>query len=446
MVVAERYRLEERLGQGGTGEVWRAYDTTLERPVAIKLLHPWVASDDAARERFRREATVMARLRHPNIVAILDFADDAERPFLVQEYCAGGTLRSLAGAAPLPWDRVRAIARPIADALAHAHVHGVIHRDLKPSNVLFGTAGRILVADFGLARILAGDDGTLTATGTRMGSPEYWSPEQAAGDPVSERADVYSLGCILFQLATGRIPFEGDDRLAAGYRRVHEAPPRAASVRPDVPADGSDLIGLMMRRDPASRPRAEDVVAALDGGRPVNATIAARPPDQPTEHLVAPTIRVAPPTPPPAPEPDGPARGSAVVAPAPPPRPGVRLGTSVFALFLGAAGAGVAVVADAGARHVAIDRTGLRFSGGLPAAEATAALAIVAGTAALTLSLLILAVWAARSSSRARWRPVRGLLGILAVLSAGLASGGLVWTAHAAAAGHLDVLWNRALS
>ena len=158
----------------------------------------------------------------------------------------------------MPWDRARALARPIAQALAHAHGQGVIHRDLKPSNVLFAEGGRVVVGDFGLARLLATSDGTLTATGMRMGSPEYWSPEQAAGDPVSERADVYALGCILYHLVSGGLPFPGEDRLAAGYRRVHED----ATPLPDA---GGALIARMMERDPSRRPRAEDVLALLDG-------------------------------------------------------------------------------------------------------------------------------------------------------------------------------------
>ncbi len=248
-----------------------AVDERLGRPVAVKILHPWAAADADARGRFRREAAAMARLDHPNVVAVLDYGED-EQAWLVQALCTGGTLSAVLPSAPLPWPRVVALALPIARALAHAHSQGVIHRDLKPSNVLFGADGHVLVGDFGLARLVASAETTITATGTRLGSPEYWSPEQAAGEPVSEKTDLYALGCLLYQLATGALPFPpGEDRLAAGFRRIHEDPLPARAVEPGVPPAAEALLQRLLARSPSARPRAADLVAELEGRAPAPA-------------------------------------------------------------------------------------------------------------------------------------------------------------------------------
>ena len=250
--------------------MWRATDERLDRPVAVKLLHPWAAADADLRSRFRREAAAMARLDHPNVVAVLDYGED-ERPWLVQSLCTGGTLGNLIASAPLPWPRVVDVALPIARALAHAHAQGVIHRDLKPSNVLFAADGHVLVGDFGLARLVASGEKTITATGTRMGSPEYWSPEQAAGEPVSERADLYSAG--LHPLPAGhRHPaLPARRRPARGRLPAH---PRGAALGARRPA-GAAARGRRPAAPPAPapadrpRPRAADVVAMLERGAPL---------------------------------------------------------------------------------------------------------------------------------------------------------------------------------
>ena len=430
MEIDGRYRLEDRIGSGGTGEVWRAVDEQLNRVVAIKLLHPWVAQAEVGRERFRREAAAMGRLRHPHIVQVLEFNDTAERPYLVQEHCPGGTLSALLGGGPLPWDRVRALARPIVEALAHAHAQGVIHRDLKPSNVLFAEGGRLVVGDFGLARLLATSDGTLTATGTRMGSPEYWSPEQAVGDPVSERADVYALGCIVYHLVSGSLPFAGEDRLAAGYRRVHE------DAAP-LPGAAGAVIERLMERDPSRRPRAEDVLALLDGRDTTEEThVALRPILDETLQLLTPTILAAPPvatrpTAPPIrdPEPVVIPAGSESVAP--PQYPGVRTGGAVGAILVGAVAFGAAAVAGETSGAVDVERSGLQFRSELAADDAVAALVILGGAGVLTLALGLLAIWAAQQSGQARLSFVRGLLGLIAIVVSCMAAGALVWTANA---------------
>ncbi len=444
MEIDGRYRLEDRIGSGGTGEVWRAVDERLNRVVAIKLLHPWVAQAEVGRERFRREAAAMGRLRHPHIVQVLEFNDTAERPYLVQEHCPGGMLSALLGGGPLPWDRVRALAKPIAEALAHAHAQGVIHRDLKPSNVLFAEGGRVVVSDFGLARLLATSDGTLTATGMRMGSPEYWSPEQAAGDPVSERADVYALGCILYHLVSGNLPFAGEDRLAAGYRRVHEDAPQ-------LPGEAGALIARLMERQPSRRPRAEDALALLAGRSTGEETHVAPPPPalEETIQLLPPTMVVAPPVaarPVTAPVRERVREPEPVVIPAgnesvaPRQYPGVRVGGAVGAVLVGAAAFGAAAAAGDASGAVDVQRSGLTFRSELASDDAIAALVILGGAAVLTLALVLLAIWAVQQSGRARMSFVRGLLGLVAIVVSCMAAGALVWTANAGTAAGIGSL------
>ena len=432
-VAHDRYRLVERLGQGGTGEVWRAEDGVLGRDVAIKLLHAHVASDPAQRARFRREASAIARLSHPNIIAVLAFDDDADPPYLVEEYCPGGTLTALTRGGPLPWDRVRALLVPIAAALAHAHDAGVIHRDLKPANVLFAQDGRLVVADFGLARLLSDDEATITRSGERMGSPEYWSPEQAAGEPVSERSDVYALGCIAFQLATGRMPWVGDDRLATGYRRVHESPPAPSTINAALPAEADRLVRQLLARRAADRPSAAEVGDLL-AGRTITAPtvrLDAGPTariDRPAPTIVAPAPPRAAPTPPPA-----------VVG-----RNGVQLGGTVFGLFLGGAGAGVALVADAQSAAVTISRSGIDLASKVGRTDANAAFVILGGGGAVTIALLVLAISSARNSRRGRNAVVRGLHGAASIALASASAATLVWLVHALVTLDLAGLWSRA--
>jgi hypothetical protein len=322
---------------------------------------------------------------------------------------------------------VVAVAVPIARALAHAHSQGVIHRDLKPSNVLFAADGHVLVGDFGLARLVASGEQTITATGTRMGSPEYWSPEQAAGEPVSERADLYSLGCILYQLATGVLPFPpGDDRLAAGFRRIHQEPPSALAIQPTLPPEADDLLRRLLARAPASRPRAVDVLAALERG-------AALPADGSTAVTA---VLQAPPTM------QRPAAPATMVAHEPP-RPGFSLVTGVVALLLVVAGLLVAAIAAGQTDAIEVQRDGLDSVARVRQDDAQAGLAILGGAALATLGLVLLALWSVRSAYRGRRATTRVAMTLLAVLACGLAAGALVWTAYVAGADAGD-LWDRA--
>ena len=263
-VLAARYDLLDKLGEGGMSVVWRARDRKLEREVAIKLLRLSVAGDPAQSRRFHREARALAALAHEHIVRIYDYVSIDEQSFLVMEYVAGDNLaQATRGRLPLAIDEAAAYLRPVARALAYAHASGVVHRDLTPSNILVERAGgRVVTTDFGLARIARGS-GSLTATGVLLGTPEYWSPELALGRESGAAADVYALGCILFLLLSGRLPFEGEDRLAVGLRRAHDHAPSLNSLMPDAPAPVAALVDSMLSRDPEHRPDAALVAEKL---------------------------------------------------------------------------------------------------------------------------------------------------------------------------------------
>jgi len=257
-LIAGRYRLDTLLGRGGMSEVWCATDLELGRRVAVKLLAP---NEDNA--RFEREARAVAALAHPNVTQVYDYGEDGDRPFMVLEYLAGGSLEELLRAnGALPDEDTHRIASDIAAGLAHAHARGVVHRDLKPANVLFDEDGRAKIADFGIARMSAGD-GTLTEAGTVLGTAAYISPEQASGLPATAASDVYSFGVLLFRMLTGRLPFESDDALALVMRHRDEPPPLVTDIRPDAPPTLAALADASLAKDPAARPQ--------DGGALVDA-------------------------------------------------------------------------------------------------------------------------------------------------------------------------------
>jgi eukaryotic-like serine/threonine-protein kinase len=263
-VLAGRYHLLEQVGEGGMGVVWRAHDEQLERDVAIKLLRPFLAAEPELRRRFDREARTLASLASEYIVRVFDYVNDGERAFLVLEYVDGSNLaQASSGRLPLPLVEAACYGRPVAHALAYAHARGVVHRDLTPANILIeSTSGRVVTSDFGLARI-ARSSGSLTAAGTLLGTPEYWSPEQALGHDTTAACDLYAFGCILFLLLSGRLPFEGDDRLGVGLRRAHEDAPSLAVASPAAPLAAVDLVDSLLAREPAHRPDAAEAAAAL---------------------------------------------------------------------------------------------------------------------------------------------------------------------------------------
>jgi eukaryotic-like serine/threonine-protein kinase len=256
-VIAGRFRLERLLGRGGMSEVWLAHDLELERPVAVKLL-----SSAGTAPRFEREARSAASLSHPNIVGVFDYGQVDGRPYLVLEYVPGGTLAERLSA-PVPDEEVAEIARDIAAGLAHAHEHGIVHRDLKPSNVLFDGEERAKIADFGVARALS--DATLTTTGAVVGTAQYMAPEQASGGEVGPESDVYAFGVILFELLTGRPPFEAEHPVADMLTKSWQDAPAVDSIRADAPPFLAALAASALALDRHARPAdGAALVVALD--------------------------------------------------------------------------------------------------------------------------------------------------------------------------------------
>ena len=242
-------------------EVRRGEDVLLRRPVAIKLLRDHVEPRSVA--RFEQEAQILARLQHPNVVIVFDTGVDGDDRFIVMELVEGPTLRELLDTqGRLPPERAGAIASELASALGFAHGQGVIHRDVKPSNVLLPPDGGVKLADMGIARLLSPE--ALTATLSVRGTARYISPEQARGDRVDGRADLYSLGCVLFEMLTGRTPFEGN-LAALSYAHTHTPAPRVRSIDPAVPAAMDELVAALLQKDPADRPQTgDDMRTALD--------------------------------------------------------------------------------------------------------------------------------------------------------------------------------------
>ncbi|MGW5543835.1 serine/threonine-protein kinase [Streptomyces sp. NPDC003998] len=260
-LLADRYELQELLGRGAMGEVWRACDHLLGRPVAVKLLH---AEEAADAERFRLEAQIAARLNHPNVVGMYDFGAHHDQPHLVMELVDGWNLaqeRSLRGA--LPPAEAAAITAQAAAGLAAAHQQGVVHRDVKPANVMLTTDRTVKITDFGIARFAEEAASNLTATGKIIGTADYLAPERALGRPAQPASDVYSLGCVLYELLTGRPPFSGATSLAVVQQHVSATPAPPDRLRPGIPQPLSDYVLLMLAKDPAHRPTAEQAAAWL---------------------------------------------------------------------------------------------------------------------------------------------------------------------------------------
>ncbi|HEV7671916.1 MAG TPA: protein kinase [Thermoanaerobaculia bacterium] len=283
------YRLVERLGVGGMGEVYLAIDQRLDRRVALKRIRSTGGSSPERRERFRREARLAARLNHSSIVQIYDVLAEGEDEVLVLEYVEGTTLRRLVDSSPLQVGRAAALGRDIAEGLAEAHRQGIVHRDLKSENILVTAAGRAKIADFGVAkRQQEGDE--LTASGMVMGTTRSMSPEQARGEPVDFRSDLFSLGVLLYEVLGGRSPFAGANQLSTVQRILHSEPEPLALAVPTAPKEFADLVHRLLAKEPHLRPRsAAEVAAALSawadapgsgddqptwvGGRPASAAI-----------------------------------------------------------------------------------------------------------------------------------------------------------------------------
>ncbi|HVL95340.1 MAG TPA: protein kinase [Solirubrobacteraceae bacterium] len=239
-----RYRLDAQVGAGGMSTVYRAFDTTLERTVAVKLMHREIASDSAQLERFRREARSVAQFSHPHIVGVIDAGEDDHRPYIVFEYVEGETLKDrIRRQGRLPVDEAIAYAIEIARALCAAHSRGIVHRDIKPQNVLIDEEGSAKVTDFGIARSL--EEEGLTADGRVLGTTDYVSPEQALGHAVNGQSDVYSLGIVLFEMLTGDVPFHGENQVAVAMKHVREDLPDVQRLRPEASASVAAVLDRM---------------------------------------------------------------------------------------------------------------------------------------------------------------------------------------------------------
>src|SRR5256714_296268 len=251
--IAGRYSLERELGRGGMGVVYLAREVRLDRPVAIKLLPPSKASDPKLRERFLREARTAAKLSHPNVIPIHAVEEIAEFVFFAMAYIEGETLTErVRNRGPLAPSEASRVLRDVAWALAYAHGQGVIHRDVKPDNILLENGGRVLVADFGIASAVAGA-GALT-TGEVVGTPEFMSPEQALGEPVDARSDLYSLGVVGYFACSGALPFEAEKATDVLAKQVTEPAPPLTAVAPLVPRRLAQAIDRCLAKDPPDRP------------------------------------------------------------------------------------------------------------------------------------------------------------------------------------------------
>ena len=251
-LISNRFRLEEKIGSGGMSTVYRAFDETLERWVAIKILHADMSQDPSQLERFRREARAAARLSHPHVVTVIDAGEDDGQPYIVFEYVEGETLK----------DRIRRLGRlPVAEAIAYAieigralmaaHAERIVHRDVKPQNVLIDSEGRAKVTDFGIARSL-GLDG-LTAAGRVLGTTDYVAPEQAIGDGATEQSDIYSLGVCLWEMLTGDVPFKGTNQVAVAMQHVRDPLPDVTHLRPEVSAVLASVVDRSTRKELRNR-------------------------------------------------------------------------------------------------------------------------------------------------------------------------------------------------
>jgi eukaryotic-like serine/threonine-protein kinase len=262
-LISGRYRLDRRIANGGMAEVWEATDQVLGRPVAVKILHPHLAADDTFVVRFRTEAVAAARLHHPGIVSIYDTCHDNDAEAIVMELVKGTTLRAqLDELSFLPPDQVVSIGAQVADALSSAHRAGLVHRDIKPANILICDDGRVLVTDFGIAKIR--DDPDVTQTGTMLGTVKYLAPEQVKGERLDGRADLYALGVVLYEALCARPPFSGDTPAATALARLHQVPPRPRQVRATVPRGLDTVVMRCLQLDPDHRyPSALELRAAL---------------------------------------------------------------------------------------------------------------------------------------------------------------------------------------
>ncbi len=300
-MLGDRYEIGDTLGRGGMAEVHEGYDLRLGRRVAVKILRPELARDPSFHQRFRREAHSAAALNHPNIVAVYDTGEDTlgsgptavTVPYIVMEYVDGMTLRQLLGSGRrlLP-ERALEITSGILAALDYSHRHGIVHRDIKPANVMLTKSGEVKVMDFGIARALAAQGQTMTATSQVMGTAQYLSPEQARGEVVDARSDLYSTGCVIYELLTDRPPFVGESPVSVAYQHVSEQPIPPSQLDSQVTPQIDAVVLRALAKDPDARYQtAAEFKADVDRaivGAPVTAPVPVVPP------VAEPTAMMAP--------------------------------------------------------------------------------------------------------------------------------------------------------
>ncbi|WP_144875553.1 Stk1 family PASTA domain-containing Ser/Thr kinase [Microbacterium sp. 1.5R] len=272
-VLAGRYRVDELIGHGGMAKVYRGYDLTLGRAIAIKILDADLARDTAFRTRFRLEAQSASRMSHPSIVRVYDAGDPSggsgdgsgEPPYIIMELISGTLLKDIIARGPVPVDDAVRYVDGILEALDYSHRAGVVHRDIKPGNVMVTDKGQVKVMDFGIARAVSDSSSTVAETTQIIGTAAYFSPEQAKGEPVDARADLYSTGVVLYELLTGRQPFRGESPVAVAYQHVSETPLAPTEVNEDAPGALDPIVLRALAKDPYQRyPDAAHFRAALD--------------------------------------------------------------------------------------------------------------------------------------------------------------------------------------
>ncbi|EXX85166.1 serine/threonine protein kinase, partial [Paenibacillus darwinianus] len=247
-----RYEIIERIGSGGMALVYKAHDVLLNRKVAVKILRQQFGHDEEFVRRFRREAQSAASLSHPNVVSIYDVGEEEDTHYIVMEYVEGSNLNDLIKErAPLQTEEAVRFAVQICDALDHAHQNQIIHRDIKPHNILIGKNGRVKVTDFGIARAVTSS--TITQTGSVVGSVHYFSPEHAKGISTGEKSDLYSLGIVLYQMLTGRLPFLGESPISVALKHLQDDFEEPRQVNPHIPQSLENIILRSMRKNSSER-------------------------------------------------------------------------------------------------------------------------------------------------------------------------------------------------
>ena len=264
-----RYRIDALLGQGGMGRVYKAYDKTLDRMVALKVVRQGVMADQEALSRFKQELLLASKISHTNILRIHDMGEVGDVKFITMAYVEGSDLHHILQQTPkLPFDRVVSFSQQLASALAAAQAEGVIHRDLKPQNILVAKDDHLYVSDFGLARSFEETSMQMTRTGAFLGTPRYMSPEQVEGKPADMRSDIYSLGLILYEMVTGDVPFTGESTIKIMYQRIQERPKNPKTLNPELPNWYAQVVMRCLEREPEGRyQRAEEILLDLQGAK-----------------------------------------------------------------------------------------------------------------------------------------------------------------------------------